>query len=240
MRYCFAMVFYLCTLILMIVGLPSLLLGRRGVMFMARLWARIALFWLHKLCGLRVEFRGLQHRLQGGYIVASKHQSALETFALVTQLPRCTIVLKRQLLYLPLFGLYLIVSGQIAIERAHIRKALLQLLSQAGRALREGRQVVIYPEGTRQSVGAEPNYKQGVAMLYEKTGVPCVPVAVNTGMFWPRRGLLCKPGVAIIEFLPPIPAGLPRDVFFARLTDALEIHSRRLVQEGLDARESVF
>ena len=134
----------------------------------------------------------------------------------MTKTPDFAIILKRQLMYIPVFGLYLSVGGQIGIDRAKGRSALSQIIEQAGAVLRAGRQVYIYPEGTRRTPGAEPIYKHGVAFLYEATGAPCVPVALNTGLFWGRRGFLRKPGTAVIEFLPAIPAGpRPRDVLRA-------------------------
>ena len=134
----------------------------------------------------------------------------------MTKTPDFAIILKRQLMYIPVFGLYLSVGGQIGIDRAKGRSALSQIIEQAGAVLRAGRQVYIYPEGTRRTPGAEPIYKHGVAFLYEATGAPCVPVALNTGMFWGRRGFLRKPG----DGGDRVPAGdpgraRPRDVLRA-------------------------
>src|SRR5437763_331254 len=127
---------------------------------------------------------------------------------------------------------YLTVGGQIGIDRSQGRNALAQIIEQAGAVLRAGRQVYIYPEGTRRAPGAEPQYKMGVAHLYAATGAPCLPVALNTGMYWGRRGFRRRPGVAVIEFLPVIPPGLDRDVFFARLQSDIEGASRRLMEEA--------
>ncbi|HXT08163.1 MAG TPA: lysophospholipid acyltransferase family protein [Roseiarcus sp.] len=235
----FNIAYYINLVVLMILGLPSMLFGRRGVFFMARAWAASSIWLLEKICGLKVEFRGLENRPQGGYILAAKHQSSLETFSLVTKTPDFAIVLKKQLMYIPIFGLYLSVSGQIGIDRAKGRSALAQIIEQAGAVLRAGRQVYIYPEGTRRPPGAEPAYKPGVALLYEATGAPCLPVALNTGMFWGRNGFLRRPGTAVIEFLPAIPAGLPRDMFFERLQEAIETASRRLMEEALAERAAL-
>lgn len=230
--FLFNIAFYVNIIILMILGLPVLLTGRHGAFYMARAWARTSLWLLDKICGLRVEFRGLENMPPGGYILAAKHQSFLETFSLVTKTPDFAIILKQQLKYIPLFGLYITVAGVIAIDRAKGRNALSQIIAQAGPVLREGRQVYIFPEGTRRAAGAEPAYKHGVAFLYEATGAPCLPVALNTGLFWGRRGFLRKPGVAVIEFLPAIPPGLPRDEFFLRLQHDIETASNRLIAEA--------
>ncbi len=205
--FLFNVAFYVNLLVLMVLGLPAMLFGRQGVFFMARTWAVTSIWLLEKICGLRLEFRGEENIPKGGYILASKHQSFLETFSLVTKTPDFAIILKKQLMNIPVFGLYLSVSGQIGIDRSSGRSALAQIIEQAGAVLRAGRQVYIYPEGTRRSPGAEPAYKQGVAALYEATGAPCLPVALNTGLFWGRRGFLRRPGTAVIEFLPVIPAG---------------------------------
>ena len=153
--------------------------------------------------------RGREHS-PGAVLIAAKHQSFLETFALLKYAPDFAIILKRQLTYVPLFGLYLIVSKQIAIDRARGRQALQQIAGAAKLVFAAGRQVFIYPEGTRRLPGAPPKYKQGAAALYTETGIGCLPVAVNTGLFWRRRGFLRRPGLAVIEYLPVIAPGLDR------------------------------
>jgi 1-acyl-sn-glycerol-3-phosphate acyltransferase len=235
----FNVAFYVNIFVLMILGLPALLLGRHGAFFMARTWAYASIWLLEKIAGLRLEFRGLENIPQGGYILASKHQSFLETFSLVTKTPDFAIILKKQLKYIPLFGLYITAAGVIAIDRAKGRNALAQIVAQAGPVLRAGRQVYIFPEGTRRAPGAEPAYKHGVAFLYEATGAPCLPVAVNTGVFWGRRGFLRRPGVAVIEFLPVIPPGLDREAFFARLQNEIETATNRLIAEARAARPAL-
>src|SRR5271156_6643567 len=213
----FNLLFYVNLIVLMILGLPMMLFGRKGVFFMARLWGATSVWLLEKICNLRVEYRGVENIPDGGYLIAAKHQSFLETFSLLKYSPDFAIIMKKQLMYIPMFGLYLVVGKQIGIDRDRGRSALTQLIEQAGAVLRAGRQVYIYPEGTRRPPGATPMYKYGVAALYEATRAPCVPVALNTGLFGGRRGFLRKPGVAVIEFLPAIPAGLDRETFFERL-----------------------
>ena len=227
--------FYLSLIVLMILGLPALLFGRRGVFFMARTWGEWSMLMLRVLCGLRVEYRGLENIPKGGYIIAAKHESFLETFALLRHSPDFAIILKKQLIFIPLFGLYLIVSKQISIDRARGRSALSQIVAKAGGVLRAGRQVYIYPEGTRRPPGAPPAYKYGVAALYAGNDSPCVPVALNTGLYWGRRGFLRRPGAAVIEYLPPIPPGLPREVFAQRLQETIETACARLYAEAVAA-----
>ena len=235
----FNLAFYVNLIVLMILGLPMMLFGRKGVFFMAKLWGSTSVWWLEKLCNLRVEYRGVENIPEGGYIIAVKHQSFLETFSLLKYSPDFAIIMKKQLMYIPMFGLYLVVGKQIGIDRQRGHSALSQLIEQGRAVLRAGRQVYIYPEGTRRPPGARPMYKFGVAALYEATGAPCLPVAVNTGLFWGRRGFRRRPGTAVIEYLPPIPPGLDRDAFAARLESEIEAACARLNAEAVVADPSL-
>jgi 1-acyl-sn-glycerol-3-phosphate acyltransferase len=225
--------FYVNIIVLMILGLPLILLGRHGAFFVARLWGSISVWLLAKICGLRIEFRGVENIPQGGYILASKHESFLETFALIKRAPDFAIILKKQLVWIPLFGLYLIGARQIAIDRSRGRAALTQIVEQARQVIGAGRQIIIYPEGTRRPPGAPARYKHGVAAIYAETGAPCLPVALNTGLFWGRRGFTRRPGVAVIEYLPPIPPGLDRDAFAEKLERTMEDACARLNDEAV-------
>lgn len=229
----FNVLFYLALVILMVGGLPMILGGRRGIFALASAWRSVSVWLLAVVCGLKVEYRGVENVSHGGILIAAKHQSFLETFALLKYAPDFAIILKRQLTYIPLFGLYLVVSKQIAIDRARGRKALQQIAAAAKPVLASGRQIFIYPEGTRRLPGAPPKYKQGVAALYAATGAPCLPVAVNTGLFWRRRGFVRRPGIAVIEYLPPIAPGLDREAFATRLQDAIEQACARLNAEAV-------
>src|SRR5271163_762563 len=161
----FNALFYLNMVILMIVGLPTMLFGRKAVFALARLWGAISVWLLEAICGLKLEYRGVENIPPGAVLIAAKHQSFLETFALLKYAPDFAIILKRQLTYVPLFGLYLIVSQQIAIDRGRGRQALQQITAAAKTVFAAGRQVFIYPEGTRRVPGAPPKYKQGVAVI---------------------------------------------------------------------------
>lgn len=229
----FNALFYLNLVVLMIVGLPAMLFGRRAVFALARLWGMTSVWLLDAICGLKLEYRGVENIPAGALLVAAKHQSFLETFALVRYAPDFAIILKRQLTYVPLFGLYLTVSQQIAIDRGRGRQALQQIVAAAKPIFAAGRQVFIYPEGTRRAPGAPPKYKQGATALYVESGVPCLPVAVNTGLFWRRHSFLRRPGVAVIEYLPVIEPGLGRDAFSERLEATIEAACARLNAEAL-------
>jgi 1-acyl-sn-glycerol-3-phosphate acyltransferase len=229
----FNLLFYLTLVVLMVAGLPMILGGRRGIFALASAWRSVSVWLLAIVCGLRVEYRGVENIPHGGVLIAAKHQSFLETFALLKYAPDFAIILKRQLTYIPLFGLYLVVSKQIAIDRARGRRALQQIAAAAKPVLAAGRQIFIYPEGTRRLPGAPPKYKQGVAALYAGTGAACLPVAVNTGLFWRRRGFVRRPGTAVIEYLPPIAPGLDREAFATRLQEVIEQACARLNAEAV-------
>lgn len=206
------------------------------MMWFARSWARTSLFLHEIITGARVEFRGLDRIPKGPVLVASKHYSAWETMALLLFFPKATYILKRELLRTPLFGRHLIKAEQIPIDRGQRALAMAQMQEDAKAAMGRGRQLLIFPEGTRRKVGAEPDYKYGVARLYAKLGVPCIPVAMTSGLAWPRNTLLHYPRPILVEFLEVIPAGLEPDDFFNRVQDAIETNTNRLlVEAGYDA-----
>ena len=149
------------------------------------------------------------------------------------QLPDPVFVLKRELTWLPFFGWFLVRLKMIAINRSAGSRAMTQMMDQAAAAAREGRQIVIYPEGTRRRVGDPPQYKQGLAHLYERLKLPCHPVAIDTGVFWPKGTLERRQGRAVIEFLEPIPEGLPRETFHQLTRDRIEAASDALAAESL-------
>lgn len=229
----FNVLFYLTLLVLMIFGAPAMLGGRRGVFVLVKAWRASSVWLLETICGLKVEYRGVENIPPGATLIAAKHQSFLETFALLKYAPDFAIVLKRQLTWIPFFGLYLIVSKQIAIDRARGRQALQQIEEAAKPVLAAGRQIFIYPEGTRRPPGAPPRYKMGVTALYAANDAPCLPVALNTGLFWRRRGFLRRPGLAVIEYLPPIAPGLSRDAFAKKLEAGIEAACDRLNAEAI-------
>ncbi|HEX4411445.1 MAG TPA: lysophospholipid acyltransferase family protein [Xanthobacteraceae bacterium] len=212
-------------------SLPTLLLPRRFARACIRSCAFVTLWLLRVICGVRSEFRGIEKLPKTACIVACKHQSAWETFALYTVLHDPIFILKRELMWMPFFGWYTWKAGYIGVDRGAGVAALNQMTAHAQAALARGDQLVIFPEGTRRPPGAEPDYKPGTFYLYGKTKVPCVPVALNSGLHWPRRSFLRPPGTIIAEILDPIPPGLNRATFSARLQDAIEDATARLGRE---------
>lgn len=229
----FNLLFYANMIVLMIVGLPTMFMSRRSVFNLARMWARSSLWLLDRICNLKHEFRGLERRPVAPYIIAPKHQSTWETFALTLIFDDFSYILKRELTYIPVFGWYLWKADQIAINRSRGKTALAQAAARAQQIFAERRLLFIFPEGTRRPAGAPPKYKFGVAHLYETCGVPCVPVALNSGLFWARRSWIRRPGTIVVEVLEPIATGLDKQIFFELLQDRLEVASDRLIVESV-------
>jgi 1-acyl-sn-glycerol-3-phosphate acyltransferase len=228
----FNILFYLNVIVLMIVALPTLILPYRFLRPFIRSYSRTSLWLLRVICGTKVEWRGAEKIPKGACIVACKHQSLWETFSLYAVLEDPAYVLKRDLMWLPLFGWYMAKAGLIPIDRGAGLSALSRMTARARTTLTRSRQVVIFPEGTRRSPDAPPVYRPGVAHLYSKAGVTCVPLALNSGLFWPRRSFLRFPGTILVEVLDPIAPGLDSRTFLARLQNALEDATARLVQES--------
>jgi 1-acyl-sn-glycerol-3-phosphate acyltransferase len=228
----FNALFYANVIVQMIVALPTLALPHRIHLAFIRSYVHTSLWLLRVVCGTTVEWRGLSKLPRGACIVACKHQSAWETFSLYEVLADPTYILKRELMRIPLFGWHMRKAGLIPIDRGAGLAALSRMTARARDELERGRQVVIFPEGTRRPPGAEPNYRPGVAHLYGKAGVACVPLALNSGLFWPRRSLLRFPGTILVEVLDPIAPGLDARAFLARLQNDLEAASARLIEES--------
>jgi 1-acyl-sn-glycerol-3-phosphate acyltransferase len=212
--------FYLWTALVALAMIPTLIGPRRWVMACLRVWSWGVTAGLKGICGVRTEIRGREHIPAGPALVASKHQCMYDTFAPFAFLPDACAVLKKELAVIPFFGWYAMKGGMIVVDReAH--------------ALKEPRQLLIFPEGTRTAPGATADYKPGVAALYRDLELPCVPIAVNSGVHWPKHGFIRRPGTIVFEFLEPIPAGLKRDAFMTLLQDRIEAASNALLAEGV-------
>src|SRR5258708_31593612 len=217
---------------LMCVALPTLVLPRHAILGIVRFWARSNNWLLRTICGITFELRGLERIPPGPLLVASKHQSLWETFALVPLSADPAFILKRELMWLPFFGWYAWKAEMIPVDRGARSQALAAIAARAKIELARDRQIVIFPEGTRRPPGSAPSYKYGVVHLYAESGVPCLPIALNSGLFWPRRSIRRYPGTIVAEFLEPIAPGLDKQVFFAHLQQVIEDATARLVAEG--------
>ena len=228
----FNIAFYLNVVIWLIAALPTFFMPYRAIVGVAKAWGRSNLFLLRVICNLKAEFRGVEKIPRGGDLIAAKHQSTWETFALLWMFEDPTFILKRELQWLPLFGWFTIKGRMIPVDRSAGSGGMTAMTNRAAKELANGRQIVIFPEGTRRPAGAEPAYKYGIARLYEVGNVPCVPIALNSGLFWKRRSIIRMPGTVVVEVLDPIPAGLDKEAFMTRLQNDIETATARLIEEG--------
>ncbi|WP_088348180.1 MULTISPECIES: lysophospholipid acyltransferase family protein [Rhodomicrobium] len=225
----FAVVFYVNIAVFLIFSLPLLLGPRRWAMAALEAHARVSIWWMRVIVGTGLEVRGRENLPAGPALIASKHQSAWDTFGLIPLTRDPAMVMKKELLSLPIYGWFCRKFEMIPIARELGPAALRQMVREAAKRAGEGRDVVIFPEGTRRAPGAPGAYMPGVVMLYEQLKLPCVPVALNSGVFWPRRSIWRRPGTIVVEFLPAIPPGVPRRDFRALLEDRIETATARLV-----------
>ncbi|GAA0579727.1 lysophospholipid acyltransferase family protein [Caenispirillum bisanense] len=221
------------TAVLCLGALPALAMGRDAVKGVARTWTRGILWLARVVVGLRFELRGRDTLPpDGGCIIAAKHQSAWDTFLFHGVLPDPVYILKQELLRIPFVGWYMARAGMIGVDRSAGAKAMRHMIEAAGAAAAQGRQIVIFPEGTRTAPGATAPYKPGIAALYARSDRPVVPVALNSGLYWPRQSFLKRPGTIIVEFLPPLPPGLPKQAFMQTLHERIETACARLNAEA--------
>jgi len=232
--------FYMLLVFWQIVAIPTFIMPRRGILNVAKYWARSSIWLLRVVCNTKVEYRGIEKIPKGPLIVASKHQSMWETFALMPFFDQPLYILKRDLTWIPFFGWYLIKADMIGIDRDAGAKSLKDMARRAAEAVRHGRQLIIFPEGTRRPVDAEPHYKSGIGLIYVDCGVTCLPVALNSGLFWPRRTFMRYPGTLVVEFLDPLPPGLSSKDFNTRIATGIEDASNRLVEAGRREQAQLF
>jgi 1-acyl-sn-glycerol-3-phosphate acyltransferase len=229
----FNALFYLWTALFCLLVLPVFpFLSPAGMRRAARFWERVTFALLRFTVGLSHEVRGREHLPPSPVIIASKHQSAWETLAFHVLVPEVAVGLKEELTRIPVFGWYLMRAGNIRIDRGAAARAIRSLVEGAKRAVASGLSVLIFPEGTRRAPGDPPDYKPGVVALYHALRLPVVPVALNSGLFWRRRGLVKRPGRIVVEFPEPIPPGLERKAFMRTLEQRIETATARLIEEA--------
>ncbi len=215
-------------------SLPLLVAPRAALREVLRVWARAIVWLLRAVCGVRVELRGLERIPQGGCVLAAKHQSAFDTAIWVALLPDAAYVLKRELLSIPVYGWLARKARMIPVDRKGGGGALRAMLRQAVEAVAAGRQVVIFPEGTRTAPGERVPYQPGVVAIAAATSAPVLPVATDSGRIWGRRAFRKNPGVIRVSVLPPLPAGLNRAAMMAALEAAIETETAALLAEPVD------
>jgi 1-acyl-sn-glycerol-3-phosphate acyltransferase len=229
----FVAVFYLWSIFAVLAMTPTLLMPRVVCVRAMRAWGAVVTWLLKVICGVRVEIRGRQYLPAGAALIAAKHQCMFDIFGAFAFLPDSCFVARDTLMRIPFFGWYMKKSGVITVDRGGHAKALRAMVAMAQERLKDDRQIVIFPEGTRGEPGVAGQYKPGVAALYRELGMACIPMALNTGVHWPAHGFLRTPGTIVFEFLEPIPAGLKRAEFMRTLEDRIETASNALIAEGL-------
>ena len=224
--------FYLVTALMMLLGIWLLAGPRAWAMQGLKLHGQVCVWLLRVICGTRIEVRGREHLPRGACLVVAKHQSALDTFALIPLFRDPAIVLKSELARIPLYGWFCVKFEHILVRRDRAAAALKAMVAEAKAKADAGREIVIFAEGTRREPGAPPDYKSGYVALYEALGVPAVPLALNSGLFWPRNSVARYPGTIVIEVLEPVPPGLGRAAARTAIEAAIEQASWRLIREA--------
>lgn len=236
----FNVLFYLLLAFWVIVGIPTYVMPRWAILNVAKYWARSSVWLMRVICNTRVDYRGLEKIPDGPLIVVSKHQSTWETFALLQFFEQPLFIYKRELSWIPLFGWYLIKANMIGVDREGGMRSLMEMARRAPKEIRRGRQLIIFPEGTRTAVDAPPDYKTGVGQIYVNSHVPCLPVALNSGLFWPRRTFMRYPGTLVVQFLDLLPPDLPRREFVARVSSEIEDATKQLVAAARHEQAQLF
>ena len=216
--------------VIALVFFPFAVFSRDWAHRAADTWARNVIWTAGWMVGLKCEVRGTPPT--GEVMIAAKHQSILDILMIYHAVPRAKFIMKRELIYAPIFGQYALRIGCVPVDRGKRGTAITRMKEAVARGTADPGQLVIYPQGTRVPPGVTKPYKVGSAVLYQQLGQTCVPAATNVGYFWPRRGFLRKPGTAIVEFLEPIPPGLEVKEFMARLENEIESASDRLAEEA--------
>ncbi|MBY6056249.1 1-acyl-sn-glycerol-3-phosphate acyltransferase [Leisingera daeponensis] len=221
---------YLAMLVLGIVFAPWAALSPKGARIACKSFARWALWTARWMVGIRTEVRGQVP--EGEVIIAAKHQSFLDIIIIFNAVPSARFIMKRELMWTPVIGVYAKRLGCVPVDRGKRGAAIAKMVKDVAKESREPGQLIIYSQGTRVAPGARKPYKIGTAVLYEGLKQPCVPAATNVGVFWPRTGIYRKPGLAVVEFLEPMQPGIARAAFMAQLESRVESRSDELMREA--------
>jgi 1-acyl-sn-glycerol-3-phosphate acyltransferase len=226
----FVLQMYAMIPLMAVVFTPWAALDRRGAFAGVHAYCRWVRWTAAWMVGLRSEVRGTPPA--GEALIAAKHQSFFDIILLCSALPRPKFIMKSSLRWAPIFGWYALRIGCVPVDRGRRAEAIRQMLAGVAEGGQLPGQLIIYPQGTRVAPGQRLPYKIGTAVLYRELGQPCVPAATNVGVFWPRRGIRRRPGLAVVEFLEPIPPGLEAETFMAELEARIEGASDRLMAEA--------
>ena len=221
---------YLAMAIIAVVFAPWALVSRHGARVACKTFCRWTIFSLRLLTGLKSEVRGTPPTAEA--LIAAKHQSFLDIILIFNAVPAGKFIMKRELMFTPFLGQYALRIGCVPVDRGKRGAAIARMKADVAAGAAEPGQLIIYPQGTRVAPGDKKPYKVGTGLLYDQLSQPCYPVAANVGLFWPKRGILRKPGLAVVEFLPPIAPGLPVPEFMAQLETQVEVRSNSLMAEA--------
>ena len=221
---------YVAMLIYGLIYLPWAIISREGAFAACHAYCRWVMGSARVLVGLKSEIRGTPPT--GEVLIAAKHQSFFDIIMIFSAVPRGKFIMKRELIWAPILGLYALRIGCVPVNRGKRAAAITKMMADVTSGAQDPGQLIIYPQGTRVAPGAKRPYKVGTAVLYQQLAQACVPVAANVGVFWPKRSLYRTPGTAVVEFLPPIPPGLANEAFMARLESDVETHSNRLMADA--------
>jgi 1-acyl-sn-glycerol-3-phosphate acyltransferase len=229
----FNVVFFAVSLVMTLLATAARIVAPNRVLDAAMLWARCLVVSARIVCGITLDVAGLEHIPRGAALVASRHQSAFDTFVWLTLLPRCCYVFKRELGRIPLFGPLISAAGMIAVDRDGGGAAIRALLRETDRAVREERQIVIFPEGTRGEPGSHVVLQPGIAAMASRTGLPVIPVSTDSGLYWGRRAFRKRPGTVRIVIGQPIPAQTERTALMRALEDGMSAIDREATNGGV-------
>lgn len=221
---------YLAMLVIGLAYLPYALATPNGARAACKAFCRWVMASLRILCGLRTEVRGTVPTAEA--LIAPKHQSFLDIIMIFNALPRAKFIMKSELRFAPILGWYALRIGCIPVNRGKRGAAITKMMADVSSGAAEAGQLIIYPQGTRVAPGEKRPYKIGTAALYSQLAQPCVPVGANVGLFWPKHGILRKPGLAVVEFLPAIAPGLSTEAFMTELEARVESCSTALQTEA--------
>ena len=230
LSFIFIVQMYVALFVIGILWLPWALISRDGALAACHAYCRWVVVTARLLVGLKTEIRGTPPT--GEVMIAAKHQSFFDIIVIFDAVPRGKFIMKRELIWAPVVGFYGLRIGCVPVNRGKRGVAITKMMADVKSGAARAGQLIIYPQGTRVAPGDKRPYKPGTAALYSQLGQPCVPVAINIGLFWPKRSMFRKRGTAVVEFLPAIEPGLPNDVFLKRLEDMVETNSNRLMAEA--------
>ena len=218
----------LWTILMGIICFPYLFVSYQYLRKPVNIWLKGIFKLLQIICNITYEIRGKENIPSYAVLVASKHQSAFETFALFYHINNSIFIHKRQLFFIPIFGQYLKKINMISIDRSEGTIAMRKMLKQTKQKIQEGKSIIIFPEGTRKKPGENPDYKTGIAGIYKNLETEVLPVAVNSGHYWPKHTFIKKPGKIIIKFLQPIPTKLEKKEFLERIESVIEEETNKI------------